>query len=421
MQLTTAPPERLARLWKSLCPWAGFGEASPRRKALTIVLASLTLWSVWNVARSSQHPWGDLSRGVFTDHFSHMNAARAFTRVGRDLWRKPIANMFRPLTEAELAGMPADVRAGASGTGGVYFVPGWPRTKPLAVSWSNKSRMYPPGDLLLVAPIAALYHFTAISLQTTCRLLLAWFIVLTHVVLYWFLLSYFEGRRSSTEWLGLIFLYSSMMRWTLEGFYDCAAMGALILCARYLGRRRSLAAIVAYCVGAFVHFRAFFLAPWVLYAVLLVVKDRAWRRWTRRDLPALVVAAVCATASLYVFWLDLPALRGSGANNPLLLFSSGFDRAMACNFAIVLVACGGVLLWSRAWLDVAVLAWLALILFQLRELYCWHLLISMSWIGAPASRQIVRGVRLLFFVTVATLALHESVAPSWLWLLFRPR
>jgi hypothetical protein len=45
----------------------------------------------------------------------------------------------------------------------------------------------------------------------------------------------------------------------------------------------------------------------------------------------------------------------------------------------------------------------------------------MSWIGAPAHREIVHVVRVLFFVTVAALALHESLAPTWLWLLFRPQ
>ena len=67
------------------------------------------------------------------------------------------------------------------------------------------------------------------------------------------------------------------------------------------------------------HFRVFFLAPWALYAAFLVVKDRAWRQWTRRAVPALVVAVGCATTSLYVFWLDLPSLRSSGVNTRLRL------------------------------------------------------------------------------------------------------
>ena len=409
---------RLAWLGKALCRVPYRRDSSPRRKALTITLASLTLWSVWNGVRTLDHPWGDLSRGVFTDHLSHMNAARLFPRVGSDLWRKPIAKMFRPLTDPEMAHMPADIRAGGSGTGGVYLVPGWPPTKPLVMSWTGKSRMYPPGDMLLVAPIAALYHFAPISFKTTCRILLGWFVVAAHLALYWFLLAYFEGPRSGIEWLGVFFLYSAMIYWALEGFYDCATMVPLALCARYLGKRRSLAAIVAYCVAAFVHFRAFFLAPWAVYAALLVLKDRAWRRWTRRDVPAMVVAVVCAGASLYAFWLDLPDLRISGVSNPLLLGSPGLNVPMAWNVAILLAFCVGMLVWSRAWLDAAVLAWLGFTIFSLREFCWWHMLISMSWIGAPADRQIIRAVRLAFLVTVGSLAIGQQFGPVWLWRAF---
>ncbi len=409
----------LAPLWKVLRRLLCLDDPSPRRKALTITLVSLVLWSVWNGARTFDHPWGDLSNGAWTDHFSHMNTARVFTRVGPDLWRKPIHEMFRPLTAGELARLPADVRVPGVPSDGVYFVPGWPETKPLATNWSHKSRMYPPGDVLFFAPIAAIYHFTPISLKTACRLLFGWFILAAHVALFCFLLSYFEGPRSGVEWLGVSFLYSCMMHWSLEGFYDCAAMVPLALCARYLGQRRSLAAIVAYCVAAFVHFRAFFLAPWVLYGVFLLLKDRAWKRWTWRDLPALAVAAGCAAASLYAFWLDLPGLRQSGVTNPLLLSSPGLNVPMAWNVAALLVFCGGMLLWSRAWLDVAVLAWLGLTIFSLREFCAWHLLISMSWIGAPARRQIVYAVRLLFFVTLTAVALQESLGPAWLWRLYR--
>lgn len=409
----------LAPLWKVLRRLLCLDDPSPRRKALTITLVSLVLWSVWNGARTFDHPWGDLSKGVYTDHLSHMNAARVFPRIGRDLWRKPIRDIFRSLTDAEMARMPEDIRAGGSWSGGVYFVPGWPESKPLIMSWTFKSRMYPPGDLLFVAPIAALYHFAPISFKTTCRLLLGWFVLAAHVALFCFLLSYFEGSRSGIEWLGVFFLYWTMIYWALEGFYDCAAMVPLALCARYLGQRRGLAAIVAYCVAAFLHFRAFFLAPWALYAAFLVLKDRAWRRWSLRDIPAIVVAAVCAGASLYAFWLDLPALRVSDVTNGLLLSSKDLNVPMAWNVAALLVFCGGMLLWSRAWLDASVLAWLGLTLFTLRELCPWHLLIAMSWMGAPAERQIVRAVRVAFLVSVAALALGQSFGPVWLWRLYR--
>jgi hypothetical protein len=92
------------------------------RKALVLTLISLLGWSLWNGLRRTDHPWGDLSRGNFTDHFSHMNAARIFPRMGRDLWRVSIAKRFVPLTAQQLARAPSDIHLGASPTGGVYDV-----------------------------------------------------------------------------------------------------------------------------------------------------------------------------------------------------------------------------------------------------------------------------------------------------------
>ena len=93
-------PRRLRRL------------TSARRKALLLTLVSLLGWSLWNGFRKYEHPWGDLSKGRFTDHFSHMNAARLFPRMRLDIWRVPIANKFRQLTSEELDAAPSDVRAG---------------------------------------------------------------------------------------------------------------------------------------------------------------------------------------------------------------------------------------------------------------------------------------------------------------------
>ena len=98
---------------KKLCPPAHLGSEisrlrreigrlSPGRKALIVTLISLSVWLTWSAVRRVGHPWADLSNGVYTDHFSHMNTARVFPRVGRDLWRKPIAEQFRTLTDEEM-------------------------------------------------------------------------------------------------------------------------------------------------------------------------------------------------------------------------------------------------------------------------------------------------------------------------------
>ena len=398
-------PRRLRRL------------TSARRKALLITLVSLTGWSLWNGFRTYEHPWGDLSKGKFTDHFSHMNAARAFPHMGLDIWRIPIARKYRQLTSEELAATPRDVQSGGSLSGGVFYVPGWPADKPLAIGWSSKTRMYPPGDMLLVAPIAALYHYTSLSLTGACRMLLGWFIVLAHVALYFFFLNYFEGNRSGLDWLVGFLVYSHVMYWTLEGFYDAVAIVPLVVCARYLGRRRGLPAGVAYCVGALLHFRVFFQAPWAVWALGLMVRDRFWRKLRPRHAVAIALALMCAAASLCAFWLDWASLRDVYINNPLRSALTAHDKAMAWNLKVVLGVCALAFIASRSWLDVLSLAWLGYIAFTLREFYYWHLLISTAWIAAPANRPVVRAVRLAFLLTVVAVLFRDPFAPEWLWML----
>jgi hypothetical protein len=398
-------PRRLRRL------------TSARRKALLLTVISCLGWSLWNGLRKYDHPWGDLSKGQFTDHFSHMNAARLFPRMGLDIWRVPIANRYRQLTHAELAATPRDVQSGGSGTGGVFFVPGWPADKPLTIGWSNKTRMYPPGDMLLVAPIAALYHYTSLSLSGACRMLIGWFIVLAHVALFFFFLNYYEGKHSGLDWLVAFLVYSHVMYWTLEGFYDAVAIVPLVVCARYLGRRRGLPAGVAYCVGALLHFRVFFQAPWAVWALGLTLRDRSLRRLRPRHFIAVAVALACASASLLAFWLDWESLRGVSVNNPLRLAISAHDKARAWNLKVVLGVCALAFIASRAWLDLVSLAWLGYIAFTLREFYYWHLLVSTAWIAAPATRPVVRAVRLAFVLTLVAILFRDPFAPEWLWML----
>jgi hypothetical protein len=396
------------------------GLPAAHRKALALTLISVLGWSVWNGTRSYSHPWGDLSRGKFTDHFSHMNAARLFPRVGHNIWRVPIGEMFGTLTADQFDRLPDDVKLGASGTGGIFAVPGWPADKPLAISWSNKTRMYPPGDMLLVAPIAALYHYTRLSLTGACRMLLGWFIVLAHVALFYFFLMFFEGKSRGIDWLACFFAYSQIMYWTLEGFYDAAAIAPLILCARYLGQRRGLAAGVAYCVGAILHFRVFFQAPWAIFAAGLMVRERFWRHLSLRHVVAILVAATFASISLYVFWLDWRSLGKVAINNPLRFTGGAHNKALIWNIEVLSAVCGAAFLFSRAWFDLVSLAWLGLIIFGLREFYVWHLLVSMSWIAAPVRRPTARAVRIAFLLSSMTIMFNDTFVPNWVWMLHKP-
>jgi len=126
---------------------------------------------------------------------------------------------------------------------------------------------------------------------------------------------------------------------------------------------------------------------------------------------------MCAAASLCAFWLDWASLRDVYINNPLRSALTAHDKAMAWNLKVVLGVCALAFIASRSWLDVLSLAWLGYIAFTLREFYYWHLLISTAWIAAPASRPVVRAVRLAFLLTVVAVLFRDPFAPEWLWML----
>jgi hypothetical protein len=272
--------------------------------------------------------------------------------------------------------------------------------------------------MLLVAPIALLYHYTSLSLSGACRLLFGLFLITAHLALYFFFLTYFENQSSAIDWLACFFVYSQVLYWTLEGFYDPVAMVPLVLCARYLARNKGLAAVVAYCAGAMLHFRVFFQAPWALWGAWLMIQGKFWQHLRRRQVIALAVAALCAGVSLYVFWIDWAVLAHLASNNPIRHALSVENKAMTWNYQMVLLVCAVALLVSRAWFDLATLGWLALITLNLREFYYWHLLISMSWLAVPSKRQVVRGVRLAFLATTVALVFGNSLAPTWLRMLY---
>jgi hypothetical protein len=403
---------------------------SARRRALIVTLISLFAWEAWEGLRVFHHPWGDLKGETYTDHLSHMNAARVFPRVGLDIWRRGYARLFRRLTPSEIKRLPRDVRSGGSGTGGIFAVPGWDPAKPLVSSWTSIPRNYPPGDMLLVAPVAALYALTPLSFTTANRLLLMLFLLYAHLALFWCLELAFEPMpeqltREWARWLTIAVVYIEVIHWTLDGFYDAAALAPLILCARFLRDRRGLAAMAAFCVAAFIHFRAFFFAPWALYALVMTVRERQWRQWKLGGVVGLAAAGVLGALSLGVFFILWPSLSHVRIHNHLNPGSSpGWRVAVLLLLFLVLVAGGARALYrSRAWLDLAVLGWMGLMLVSLREAYPWHALLAvLPWLCAPPSVEAprdagrVRVVRLVTWLGAICLALGFEPFAVWhLW------
>ena len=192
------------------------------------------------------HPFGDLWNGTYTDHFSHMNSARLFMRVGSEIWQRPIREMLPALDQATRQSLPEDLRTPKPD---FYQVPGWRVDKPVVVSWSQNPRNYPPGNFLLVAPIAAAYHFTELPAYAANRLLIALFLILAHVAFFLAFRELLSSRRHDlVALLSVAGLYGHGLFWTMQGFYDLAAAVPLFFCARFLARGRGVEAV--FCFSA---------------------------------------------------------------------------------------------------------------------------------------------------------------------------
>jgi hypothetical protein len=383
------------------------------------VLLSLMLWTAWELRRDCHHAYHDLSCGQFTDHFSHMNAARIFPRIGTDIWRRSFKSMFRALSPEEVARLPVHIRA--EDEPDVRWVPGWEIGKPLAASWSHNPRLYPPGDMLLVAPVALLYHHTGLGFAQATVILIILFLAYAHLAIY----AALSSNWPRVPLLALLLLYLEIIHWTLEGFYDAAAVFPLLLCAIFLRQRKGLAATVAFVAAVFIHFRALFFLPWGVCAALTVLRGRQWRHWRLPGYLALAGSVLMGVASAVPFLLLWPTLQNLPNVNPISLRIAHPDRAVLASVAVVAIAAAVIFFWNKSWLDLALLGWFCFMLVLLREAYAWHLLLPMTWLGAPVmhaqsskprlhSTWAVHDARILMLLCMGVFVFKANPLPMWL-------
>jgi len=386
------------------------------RAALALTVLSLLVWWTWALQQTC-HPFHDLSCGTYTDHFSHMNTGRLFTEVGADIWRKPLRDSGRPLTPQEIAALPDDVRL--ADPGDLRTFPGWPASKPFYSSWTINPRLHPPGDMLLTAPVALLYSFTSLSLSGANLLLILLFLLYVHIPIYLLFREWRPSRaRAPAGMLAAAIIYLELVHWALEGFYEGLVVAPLLLCARAVHRRDGTRGLFWFSLAALLHFRAFFFAPWAVYALYLVASQQEWRRWGRRGAALATGAAVLAAASLAPFALLWSTLHRMPVSNPLNPAEAGFHVFKIAPLVVVLVVAGAAFALSRSWLDLAVLTWLELVVLQLHEALPWDMLTLLAWLAAPIlaleSRiPVVRDARLFAVLCLSVLVFHNTLTPDW--------
>lgn len=383
---------------------------------LIISLGSFVLWTSWNLARDPCHPNMDLSCGFYTDHFSHMSLTRMFAERGFDIYKTPRGDLGRELTEEEFARLPEDLRTVG---GHVRAVDGWSLSKPFTSSWLEIPSFYPPGDLILFAPAAAIYSFTEISFTDANRLLIQLLLLYSHVTIFLMLFLAAKEERGPPV-IALVFSYAVIVHWTLEGFYDGGWIAPLLLVPFFLNRRNGVAALAAFSIAAFMHFRALFYLPWVVIAIWMIFKGEELRKIDGKKISLGAVTLITAAASSGVFFTVRPIMATHRMTSPFNPAADVFDLSSWLVLGIVVL--GGLLVFAiwGAWEEVAMLLWVTLLIRLLPEVNIWDSVAFVPWILAPvrvgiANRvRLVRDARAVVAILITIVVFSESLGLGWL-------
>ena len=388
------------------------------RRALALTLVSLTFWTIWNFARDQCHPGADLSCGVYTDHYSHMNLARMFTRSGMEIYRQPRSLLGEPLTDEQKAQLPSDLQ---QINDVVFYVPEWPPDKPYTVTWPQLPSFYPPGDMVLFAPASVIYRYTDISFSGINRLLIQLLLIYSHITIYLVLALAF--RPSETRWLGVVgflFVYNEIIHWTVEGFYDGGWIAPLILTPYLLARNRPLPALFTFSLAAVMHFRALFFVPWAVYAMFLIARDRDWLRWNWKDTAMASGTLICGGAAIGVLLIVMPALRSLGITNSLNFDAEAVNGNGLVLLAAITVIAGALFIRARAWLDFVLLVWICFMCVMLPEIRPWDSIALLPWMVAPISgpdrtwTRIAGEVRIAVVILLSIIVFHTQLTTAWI-------
>lgn len=386
------------------------------KRALTVTLTSLLLWTGWNYGRDLCHPFADLSCGFFTDQFTHVTLTRIFTEVGAEIYLTPRGELAEPMTDAEKAVLPPDVQT----FGDPRSVEGWPRDKPFIATWTEIPSFYPPADLLLFAPASAIYSFTDISFTESNRLTIQLLLVYAHVSIYLILVASMARTRTHPERiLAIVFAYAMVIHWTLEGFYDGAWIAPLVLTPVFLVKRDPVPALLTFSMGAFAHFRSLFYLPWAAEGAYRFVADHQWRPWTKRKAIALGATGVMGAASLATFLVVLNAMTSHRMTNQFNPRFDVFDLSSLLSLLVILLPGCAVFAYQRVWRELIMLLWVGGLIVMLPEINQWEAIALVPWMLAPVDEldtrgSVVEATRVATVILVIGIVFPQSIQVEWI-------
>jgi hypothetical protein len=319
-----------------------------------------------------------------TDHVAHVGETRLFPSLGPTMWRVPALTLFRRLTPAEIEVLPPDLKMYAHAfPQDMQYVPGYPPTRPLVLNFPHVPRCYPPGVYLLAAPSALFYHYGLISFGASNRLFLAvlaltWFAAVLAWTAWWRV-----SPPSIPRQLAAAVVVGYSYYWTMEGFYDIAAVALTSLAFEAARRRKHALGSFSGGLAVLVHPRLFMLAPPIAWEFLPAA--RAWRTLPGRERALLVAGVVLFVAALgfaYMIQATVSLHAVKQPPNPVCPGRGPWLPVVA--YAAVILGFTALLWREGSRLDAVTVLFGGLAFGTQRYLAPWYWLPMLPWAMAPA-------------------------------------
>ncbi|MFN2586619.1 MAG: hypothetical protein ABR613_00685 [Actinomycetota bacterium] len=340
-----------------------------------------------------------------------MGLARVFTRVGFDIYDGPRGELGRPLTPEEQAALPEDLRP----KGDLRTIDGWPADKPLVITWPTIPSFYPPGDLVMFAPVAAAYSFTGMSFTEMNLATIELLLVYAHVTIFLMLLVNARSpARGATEALPIVLAYFLIIRWTIDGFYDGGWIAPLVVAPLFIVRRAGLQTMTLFALSLFAHYRALFLLPWGVRGLVDFVRGREWGSWSLRKTAMAGTTLVMGGLAAATFLVSREAISQHQMTSIFNPSYASFQRDSLIALGLVTIPGALVFAWRRAWLELLTLLWVVALITQLPETYPWDVLALVPWLVAPAlspsaEDSVVRQVRTATVFLIGVVAFTSPI------------
>jgi len=356
-----------------------------------------------------KHPSRTLSPR-FTDHFSHWGSAILFSKKGFDIYRKPSSELCRH-------GIPPDIALNINDNCSLDDMPAVEHGKLLRsfqINWQQFPRAYPPGDVLYHAVIGFLYAKGLVDFSTANWITIELYLLTAHLVFGLFTLLLLDPALTGSSKITqkalkffifslLVLAYLLLMKWSLNGFYDPISIFFLLFSVLYYRQQKPTAALLFFSIGLFLHFRALWACPLLVF----IFRDFYQKRsaiFTTRNIIIIILSVGLIVISLYTLTIQLAQLSAYDVNNSIFFNSEHHFTSISLRL-VPLLAMILVLLKARLYLLASLSAWQLYMLTQMPSVQPWYNLFLLVFLAVAGTEPKSKTIALL---TIFTFFLIES-------------